>query len=237
LKTSKAILQPLLLMISGSFVFAAAPKFSVDVVTTDHVDMPASGVIRIENSYGELNIESWEGPQVEIVVTRSAHVRDTQTERDRVTRELNAIHITSATEGSDLVIRTPRYRRFHKEATLDYRIMVPRTARLLIHHNTGDVLIGNVGGDIDAFKDIDASVKVGDILLRLPRTGTYSFDAECREGGIVSDFAGTYSRHHLIRENFTTSNTAAKRIHLHVGIGGIQIQAMEQVVTAAPLTP
>jgi hypothetical protein len=220
----RLLLPGLLLVIPA---YAAVPKVYSEVVTTDRVDFAAGGVIRIEGSYGELNIDAWDQPQVDIVVTRFAYSEQDKAGSGSLTgQELNALKVTaSKTSDKELLISTPRHKHWSK-VRIDYRIMVPRSSKLVIHHQTGDVLIGGVNGDgFDG--DIDASVKMGDILLRLPRTGTYSFDADCREGGVVSEFAGGYKRTHLIGEKYTAQNSAAvtRHNHLHVGIGGIQIQA------------
>src|SRR5580700_1611159 len=51
-------------------LFPQAPRQQVQVVTTDRVDFAAGGTIRFEGSEGELNIEGWDEPQVQIVCTR-----------------------------------------------------------------------------------------------------------------------------------------------------------------------
>jgi hypothetical protein len=211
----------LALFVAGSALFGAAPKSDIEVVTTEHADIAAGGTIRFEDSYGELNVESWDQAGVEVVVTRSTYVRDAAGKRDQVTKELNDLHIAIEKQGNDLVIRTPRHRLFHSVARLDYRVMVPRGVRLAIHHLTGDVLIGGVEGAIDA------SVKTGDILLRLPSTVSYSFDAYCREGQVLSDFPGVYGRRHLIAGQYRQSGqSSGVSVRLHVGIGGIDIRKL-----------
>ena len=62
---------------------AGAPLQDVQVVTTDRVDFAAGATIRILASTGELNIEGWDKPQVEITVTRSAWCPDTPAARER----------------------------------------------------------------------------------------------------------------------------------------------------------
>src|SRR5215472_16499598 len=53
-------------------LFAGAPLPGVESVTTNRVDFSAIGTIRIENSTGELNIEGWDQPAIEVTVTRYA---------------------------------------------------------------------------------------------------------------------------------------------------------------------
>jgi hypothetical protein len=215
----------LALFAAGSAAFGAAPKSDIEVVTTEHADIAAGGTIRFEGSYGELNIETWDQPDVELVVTRSTYVRDVTGDREQATQELNNIRITVEKESDGLVIRTPRVRHFHHLARLDYRVMVPRGVHLVIRHETGDVVIGGVEGEIDA------RVKTGDILLRLPSTVDYTFDAYCREGQVLSDFPGMYARHHLIAEHFSGRISghgplSGVNVQLHVGIGAIDIRKL-----------
>lgn len=207
------------LLAAGIPVYAAAPKGHVEVVTTDRADLPAGGSIRFEDSYGELNIEGWDQPGVEVVLTRWSYA--TEADRGTVTKKLDSIRIGVARQGNDLVIRTPLPPRLHSHVLLDYRVMAPRSARLVIRHGTGDVVIGGVNGAVDA------SVKTGDILLRLSPSGNYSFDTYCRVGQVLSDFAGDYRRRHLLAESYTQSGPAvATPVHLHVGIGGIDIRKL-----------
>ena len=193
---------------------AKAPKADVPVVTDERVDFAPGGTLEMAGSVGELNIEAWDGPGVEITVTRSKRLGDIKVTAER----------KSATE---LAIWTEMPRRgfwakvAHRgsDYQLDYRIRVPRDTKLALRHGTGDVLVYGVAGDIDA------SVKAGDIVVQLPAAGTYSFDAQCKAGGVYSDFDGAFHRGHLVGERFAqTGAGAAKKVRLRVGIGGITIQ-------------
>ena len=206
---------------------AGVPLQDVQVVTTDRVDFAAGGTIRILASTGELNIEAWDQPQVEITVTRSAWTSDTPAAREKMTRELNLSTVTHEKKSAaELVLAT-----LHKRSNtihLDYRIMVPRTSHLVIEHRIGDVVVNGVEGGIDAH------AHEGDILLLLPSTRPYAFDMATRFGGIHSDFSGSGHRNNLTGEKTSQEAPAqAARVHLRVGIGGIEIQRL----TPGALTP
>jgi len=210
---------------------AGAPLQDVQVVTTDRVDFAAGGTIRILAATGELNIEAWDQPQVEITVTRSAWTADTPAAREKMTRELNLTSVThdvthAKTGAAELVLGT-----MHKRSNsihLDYRIMVPRSSHLVIEHHIGDVMVDGVTGSIDAH------THEGDIMLLLPSTGQYSFDMATKFGGIHSDYPGSWCRNDLTGEKTSQDVPApASRIHLRVGIGGIEIQKLTRAVTAA----
>jgi hypothetical protein len=85
-----------------------------------------------------------------------------------------------------------RVAHYRPDIQMDYRIRVPRDSRLVLRHASGDVLVDDVAGDIDA------SVRTGDIVMHLPAAGQYSFDARCRFGDV--DFAGNYHIAYLVSD-------------------------------------
>jgi hypothetical protein len=214
---------------------AKLPKPDMPVVTTERVEFAPGGTIQVSGSVGELNIEGWDRPEVEITVTRSTYRTDTPQEQDRAKRQLSAIKVTAERKSpTELVIHTAfpargfwaRVAHRRPDVQMDYRIRVPRNSKLVLRHASGDVLVYDVTGDIDAY------VHTGDIVMQLPAAGQYSFDARCRFGGVYSDFAGKYRIAHLESERFVQQGAAAaKRVYLRVVLGGIKIQKM------APGTP
>ena len=126
------------------------------------------GTIRFDGSVGELNVEGWDRPEVEITLTR-------YTETDNPTRatgELNSIHVTAKRDGAGvLAISTslPARNFFARtfdgrtKGNLNYRIRVPRDSRLVVEHDGGDLVVYDVAGDIDAH------APHGSILLLLPK--------------------------------------------------------------------
>jgi len=209
---------------------AKLPKPDMPVITTERVAFAPGGTIQVSGSAGVLNIEGWDRAEVEITVTRSTYRTDTPQERDLAKRQLSAIKVTAERQSpTELAIRTafPRggfwARVAHRQSgvQMDYRIRVPRDSKLVLRHASGDVLVYDVAGDIDA------SVRTGDIVMQLPAAGQYSFDTRCRLGDVYSDFAGSYHIAHLASERFVQQGpAAAKLVHLRVGIGGIKIQKM-----------
>jgi hypothetical protein len=143
---------------------------------------------------------------------------------------LNAIKVTTERKSpTELVIHTdfPKRSFWAKVAhckpdvQMDYRIRVPRDSKLVVRHSTGDVVLYNVAGDIDAY------VRTGDIVMQLPPAGPYSFDARSRFGDVHSDFPGAYHMAHLTSERFEQSAPApARKIYVRVHTGGIDIQKM-----------
>jgi len=196
-------------------LLAAGPLQRFDKVTQDSAPFPAGGTIHIEGSTGDLNIEGWDQPAVEITATRllwSNHA-------DHAKKLLEAIDMEKpVVSGTDLTLKTVHPHRTGVQ--INYRIRVPRNSRLVIHHGTGAIVVYDVSGDVDA------TTKIGDILLQLPGS-QYLIDAKNKSGGeIYSDFSGSlrYSRFAL-GERLKTEG-GAHRLTLRVGIGGITIQKM-----------
>jgi hypothetical protein len=209
---------------------AKAPKPGLPVVTTERVEFAPGGTIQVNGSAGELNIEGWDRAEVEITVTRSTYRPDTPQDRDLAKRQLNDIKVTAERKSpTELVIDTTfptrsfwaKVAHCRPDVQMDYRIRVPRDSKLVLRHSTGDVVVYDVSGDIDA------SVRTGDILMQLPAAGQYSFDAQSRFGGVYSDFAGTSHIAHLVSQRFAQNAPApAKKVYLRVHTGGITIQKL-----------
>lgn len=211
-------MRPFALVFAACLPLLATPLPRVESVTTEKTGFAAGGTIRIEGSTGELNIEGWDQPFVEVTVTR--YTWDANAARAK--RELDRVQVSRpVVSGTELSIVTT-----HKKSLgvhVDYSIRVPRDSKLIIRHDTGDVVVYDVAGDIDA------SAKAGGILLQLPAAGKYSIDARNRAGGnIYSDFAGKSRSNWVLMGGKLESEAPAPAHHLHlrVGLGGITIQKM-----------
>lgn len=199
-------------------LLASAPRPRVESVTTQKTDFAPGGTIKIEGSTGELNIEGWDQPSVEVTVTR--YTWDANAERGK--RNLDRVQVAKpAVSGAELSIVTT-----HKKSLavhVNYSIRVPRDSKLIIRQGIGDVVVYDVGGDIDA------TAKAGDILLQLPATEKYSIDAKNKAAGdIYSDYEGkTHSTWVLMGDKLESDPPApARHLHLRVRFGGITIQKM-----------
>lgn len=88
----------------------------IQITKTEHADLPAGGTVRLRNSTGELTIEGWDQPGVEIITTKSTKLRyaATGTEHDKASHMLEEVKVSEAVQGNELVIETdfPRHRRF-----------------------------------------------------------------------------------------------------------------------------
>ena len=199
-----------------------AVKQRVELVTTDHADFAAGGLIHIEGSTGELNIAGWDQPSVEVIATRYAYEEERNTAA--ASEKLKRIEVVKMVAANgELTIATHRN---ESRVHVDYQIMVPRNSRLVIHHHIGDVVVTDVGGDLEATNG------AGDILVQLRDPEHYTIDAKTRLGAVYSDIKDP--RHHgVIGERLVGDATAASgalgthHVNLRVGAGGISIQKLD----------
>jgi hypothetical protein len=188
----------------------------VDVTTTEKTQFLPGGTVRIEGSTGEVNVEGWDEPAVEIQVVRSAWTD----QEDRTKARLNLIQVSNKMDGHELTLTTA-----HKRFTggqVSYRIRVPRNTKLVIHHGIGDVVVFGVDGDIDA------TAKTGDVTVQLNQPARYEIDAYTKLGSIYSDFDAKVRHRRLgMGESINPAVEGSgdtRHVSLHVTTGGISIQ-------------
>ena len=74
-----------LVIVAGSALALVADDRSnrtLSAAHTDRFNVPASVSIQLENSFGEIEVDGWDLPEVEVTVTKS--VEDLAIENDRV---------------------------------------------------------------------------------------------------------------------------------------------------------
>ena len=204
------------------------PMQAVQVVSTDRVDFAAGGTIRFEGSVGELNIEGWDQPQVQVTLTRFDYADAADKDREKGKLERIALK-TEKRSGNELVIATtlPHRNYFMRKvrgatnSDMNYRVMVPRDSHLIVHHGDGDVVVYDVGGDVEA------TARTGSIVVQLQDPAQYAIDARCKVGEVYSDYDGKYRTPLHIGESLLASaQPPAHRVFLRVRIGDIDIVRM-----------
>ncbi|MDP8989823.1 MAG: DUF4097 domain-containing protein, partial [Acidobacteriota bacterium] len=212
---------------------------------TERVNFAPGGTIRIDGSYGDLNVDAWDRPEVEVTVIKSLSYGYKHKPPDQPNTHLDGVRIvTERKSPMELTISTALPSRhsawtppFTHHTTggvgVEYEIHVPRDSRLAIHHGTGNVTVNGVMGDIDA------TARRGDILLWLP-PDSYSVDAKSKFGSVSSDLEGDALNQYLFGQRFTRVTPApSHRLHLRMGFGGITIKEIlpETEMPAAPSAP
>ena len=198
--------------------------------TTEHVDFAPGGTIRINGSYGDLNVEGWDRPEVEMTVVKTLPYAGKPKPPEQSAATLDQFRIVTEhktppelTISTELPSRHPAWippftRHTTHGVMAEYEIHVPRNSRLVIQHGTGTVSVNGVAGDIDA------RVGRGDILLWLS-PASYALDARTNFGIVSSDLDGAAHNKYLIGESFTQANPPpAHRLYLRMGFGGITLK-------------
>lgn len=201
-------------MIRILLIFAALPLLAADppaptrVSSTQTIPFTGTGTLRFERSSGDIHIQGWDRPEIEIVFARSTY-------NPKIRPLLDGMHIQADRHDSDVVISTivPK----HKDVQIEYQIHAPRNVVLAIDHDKGEVYVTGLTGDIQA------RVRNGQITLRLPENGVYSVAAKSRTGKVFSDFGGAEKYTWLFGDNFTKPENTAKKLDLQIGFGDILI--------------
>jgi hypothetical protein len=205
----------------------AADRFkqTIDVTQTDRFTVSAAGTIRLENSFGEVDIEGWDRPEVEVEVLRSTEKFYDPGDEADAQRRLASVQITTKQDGNDVVISTaypPRgfFRHpFSRRSDIEirYRVHAPRASKLIVNDNRGGVNVYDIAGDIHA------TVINGQVTLTLASTGQHAIDAQTKLGAVDSEFEG-HDRHHLLGEDFSLqAKPPAANLYLRVRVGDIVI--------------
>jgi Putative adhesin len=192
---------------------------------TERMDFPTGGLLRLNGLSGDLTIEGWDQPGLEITTTKTTKEEYDSSTREKGVAELDQVRLASERHGDELVVTTivPRHGRFKPPLPRSTRvdlvshIYVPQSARLAVDHGSGNLYIEDVAGGIEA------AIGQGTILLRLPEQGQYDIDARSKWGSVTSDFPGQTHKtrwqvgHQLVGH----AEGSAQQLHLRAGYGDI----------------
>lgn len=210
----------LALVALGAATLAAGadqPAPTLEVSHTERVEFPTGGTLKLVNSSGELNVEAWDQPGVEITTVKSLKPGYNASDRDKATHELELLHVTVERRGNELVITTDSPKNTHCD--IEYRIKAPGNAKLIASHRVGEVYVDGLTNDIDV------TVRRGDIFLHLPEEAQYNTSAKVDLGSVYTDYAGRVERlwwcvGHRVE---TGKAPAPHQLNLKSGYGDIMI--------------
>jgi hypothetical protein len=206
-----------------------APKRKVQVVRMDRLEFPAGGLLRLKNSSGEVSVEGWDRPGMEITTIKTSDAVVAARDREKVAQALDRVKISTQRAGEEVVVTTafPRHGRDLLHPTdLEYRIKVPKDGKLAIDHGGGEVHVDNLTSDIRV------RVRNGAMTLTLPPEGQYAIDAKSHAGEVSSDFPGRHTRLFPGLGHQIVQTTGAHRLDLRMGYGDIMILKMQGQSTA-----
>jgi hypothetical protein len=221
-----------------------------EVSHTEQVSFAPGGTIRFNKSFGDLYVEGWDRPEVEMTLIKvlpkdeqdliKAPEDSYKTPEDTAKRLEGMRFTTEHPSANELTIATinPSESFFRHPfggkgpVTVRYELHVPRDSRLIIHHGGGNILVGNVTGGVEATN------RNGDIVLMLPGPGPYLIDARSKMGSVSCDFAGKAHVRHFVGESFAgATDNSPRRIFLRVGFGGITIKDVPREAFPATRLP
>jgi len=113
--------------------------------------LPANGEFSLENVNGTVELATWDEPKVRIEAVKHAASE----------RALEELKVEIVGEGDRLSVRTryPRPRSMGGAGKVDYRVSVPRGARVRVSNVNGRVQVNGVGGAVKA-STVNGSVDV-----------------------------------------------------------------------------
>jgi hypothetical protein len=218
------------------------PERSFAVTTKERVPFLPGGTIRVDNSYGYLNVEGWDEPAVEITVTKATDRFFESEEKEKAEKNFDQIRVsterrsdkelaisttvpvrnslfTSVLPSGLIIVTRPLLPNNKRGVTVEYTVRVPRDSRLVVHHDNGYVWVSDVTGDIQV------NSHTGDMIVMLSDPGPHFINATARFGSISSDFAGKSVSQFLLGTHFAyPSERPSQRIDLRMGRGSITIK-------------
>ncbi|MBI3683193.1 MAG: hypothetical protein HY235_22705 [Acidobacteria bacterium] len=136
---------------------AADGGHKVEAEEKQTVPFAAAGAIHIDDSFGDLAVEGWDRAEVEIRLVKKTQRSYRQRDEREGRRLLEQVSVRAEKTGaSELRIATrypsrslSRPLRGKTNLDLEYCIRVPRSTRLVIHHDIGEVDVKNVAGPLE----------------------------------------------------------------------------------------
>jgi hypothetical protein len=209
-----------------------APR-KVQVIRAQRVEFPTGGLLRLKNSAGEVSVEGWDRPEMEITTIKSTPTVIAARDREKAARELDLVKISTERSGEEVAVTTafPRHHRGLLHPTdLEYRIKVPMDAKLAVDHGGGEVHVDNLTSDISV------RMRNGTITLLLPPEGQCAIEAKSMAGEVSSDFAGRHTRRAWGLGHEVVQTTGTHKLDLRLGSGDIMILKMPRQPAAVAAT-
>jgi hypothetical protein len=169
----------------GAFPLGNAHRETVDVSRP----LSPNGELTLDNTNGSVRVATWDEPRVRIEATKGAPTRET----------LREIEVVVEGEGDRVSVRTrqPRRRLFGPGGQVEYRLTVPRGARVLVKTVNGAVELdgveggvraSTVNGSVEAARiagEVDASTVNGSVQVSMARVAAESRNRLASTNGTV----------------------------------------------------
>jgi hypothetical protein len=197
---------------------------------TQTLSFDPGGVIQLEQSFGDVEIQGWDRSEVEITAIRSTFKHHTEAERAEAQEELDNVAITAVKHGEDHLTITTEFpsAKVSKKSLqaranpdLKYVIKAPAHAKLVVHHDIGQVRVVNFTSDIEVTN------RIGEIGLTLPSLDAYAVDASVKIGDVSSDVGCSVGQNVTGRQLHTDAGAMSRQMYLRLGVGDITIKKIK----------
>jgi hypothetical protein len=200
---------------------------------TQRAEFPAGGVLHVKHTDGDLTIEGWDRPDVEILTVESTKADHLPKEHEKATQAMTPAPLSVERHGDELAVagNSSWLHGAFSKTELWCNIKAPFNARIDVEHGAGEVHIDNMTS-----AEIRVHVSNGAITLHLPPEGPYHIDAKSHFGGVQSDFPGEEQRRWwLLGHRYAQVATEGRNLHLRVNIGDITILKIRTPIAQPPV--
>lgn len=229
-RVSAAALPAIVMLTASAAMAADEPTEPVAVTSTQRVALAPGGTVQIDETWGELSIEGWDEPAVEVVMTRRTAKPHAGAKAEKARADLERFGARvegAAPDRVSIVGVNPggsvgRPLGGKSGVRLTYVLRVPRNSRLELDNGVGTVRIADVTGDIAIDSD------VGEVTLKVPIEPTTAVEASSGIGDVEVSAAleeqGDLRRRALVGQRFSYQPAQVdKRITVKLGVGSITI--------------
>ena len=209
---------------------AADGKAPVSVNRSANLKLAPGGTVRVDRTWGDVTIEGWDKPVVEVAMTAtSARSYDEAEAADARARLEKFGFDAKATSAKEVVVTgvSPSASLLQpfggkSGVKMRYSIKVPRNSSLVMRNEVGTVEVSDLTGSVNVESDVgDVHVKVplgpGAAVEASTRVGEVSVNAEARAKGELR-------RRALVGHSFSYRPSAPdKRVTVHLDVGTVTI--------------
>jgi hypothetical protein len=204
-------------LVFGAVAFA--DDLTRKIITVSHTDTFAGATtIHVDHSRGDVNIEGWDKPGIEVTVTKSTGRIFNAQQHPAADQLLGRVNVKAESKGDQIVISTDIPKHDRDEVLIDYVIHAPRGTKLELIRGEGGVFVTGLASDMHV------DVHHGQITMSLPPSDTYSIEAHTTIGDVYSELEGADIRRRLgFTHDFAGANPSGTphTLKLSVNVGDV----------------
>lgn len=208
------------LILSAALVLGVAPAAADEVVRSfkQQVPLGGAGEISLDFPVGEVTVEAWDNPQVNLDVKIAC---DEHHRTDRCREAAKALRLVYNTSGDRFRVEVKDWPKFSgiKGLHVIAMINVPRDLPLRTDLGVGELNVKGTTGDLTV------DLGVGEVNINLPKDSIHSVDLDTGIGEANLTAAGRHyeSAGLLTREINWDKGTGNARVKVDCGVGEIDV--------------